>query len=103
MLGDVEVSEMNIEQRVMAVAPTEGRGKAAVGTWALIKAYGWEKARDMTTRSKWYNDLKVLRDAGLSDADLSAGNVVPIRRRLIECRMINSWEELREAFGRKAA
>lgn len=45
MLGDVEVSEMNIEDRVHEVAETEGQAKAAIGWWARIKAYGWEKAR----------------------------------------------------------
>lgn len=94
MMGDTEVTEMKIEQRVYASAATEGQAKAAIGCWALIKAYGWEKARAMTTRSKWYKDLKVLRAAGLSDADLSAGNVVPFRRPLIQCQQIESWDEL---------
>ena len=49
MMGDVEVTEMNIEQRVQAVAPTQGQAKAAIGCWALIKAYGWEKAREMSS------------------------------------------------------
>lgn len=94
MMGETEVTEMTIEQRVYASAETEGQAKAAIGCWALIKAYGWEKARAMTTRSKWYKDLKVLRAAGLSDADLSAGNVVPFRRPLIQCQQVESWDEL---------
>ena len=103
MLGSAEVTEMNIEERVMAVAPSEGQGKAAIGCWALIKSYGWEKARDMSSRPTWYRNLKVLRAAGLSDADLSAGNVVAIRRPLIQCQQVNSWDELMAAVYKRAA
>lgn len=103
MLGDVGVTEMNIEDRVRAVAATEGQTKAAVSTWALIGKFGWEKARDMTSRRTWYRNLKVLRMAGLADADLSAGNVVPFRRRLIECQAVNSWPELMAAIDKRVA
>jgi hypothetical protein len=103
MLGEAEVTEMNVEQRVKAVAASEGQAKAAIGAWALIRAYGWEKARDMSSRRTWYRNLKILRDAGLSDADLSAGNVVAIRRPLIQCQEVNSWDELMTAVYKRAA
>jgi len=95
MMGEAEVTEMNIEERVRAAAETDGQAKAAIGCWALIKAYGWEKARQMQAKRTWYRNLKVLRAAGLSDADVSAGNVVPFRRKVVEFQMVNSWEELR--------
>ena len=94
MMGESGINEMNIEDQVMAVAETEGRGKAAIACWALIKAYGWEKARDMSGPRTWYRNLKVLRAAGLSDADLSVGNVVAFRRSLIQFQMVESWEDL---------
>jgi II/X family phage/plasmid replication protein len=103
MLGAVEVTEMNVEERVKTVASSEGQAKAAIGCWALIRSYGWEKARAMTARRTWYRNLKVLRDAGLSDADLSAGKVVAIRRPLIECQEVNSWDELLAAVRKRAA
>ena len=49
----------------------------------------------MSGKRTQYHNLKVLRAAGLSDADLAAGNLVPIRWPLIECRQVDSWEELR--------
>ena len=103
MLGDVGVTEMNVEERVKAVAASEGQARVAIGTWALIKAYGWEKAKAMASERTWYRNLKVLRAAGLSDADLSAGNVVAIRRRLIQCQQVNSWDELMAAIYKPAA
>jgi hypothetical protein len=104
MLGAAEVTEMNIEERVKAVADSDGRARAAVGTWALIQAYGWEKAREMSGhRATWYRNLKILRAAGLSDADLSAGNVVAIRRPLIQCQQVESWPQLMTAVYQHAA
>jgi len=103
MLGQVEVTEMNVEERVKAVASSEGQAKAAIGCWALIRSYGWEKAREMTARRTWYRNLKLLREAGLSDADLSAGKVVAIRRPLIQCQEVTSWDELMAAVRRRAA
>jgi hypothetical protein len=103
MLGEAEVTEMNVEERVKAVAPSDGQAKAAIGCWALIRAYGWEKARDMSSARTWYRNLKVLRAAGLSDADLSAGNVVAIRRPLIQCQEVSSWDELMTAVYKRAA
>jgi II/X family phage/plasmid replication protein len=103
MLGEQTVSDMNIEERVACAAPSDGQAKAAVACWALIKAYGWEKARAMQTKRTWYRNLKVLRAAGLGDADLSAGNVVALRRPVMELRMVNTWNELRQECGRKAA
>ncbi|RKT46627.1 phage/plasmid replication protein, II/X family [Thiocapsa rosea] len=94
MLGDAKVTEMNLQERIRAVVETDGQAKAAHACWALIKAYGWDKARDMQSKSAWYRNLKALRDAGLSDADLSHGNVVPFRRPLIESRMVDSWADL---------
>jgi II/X family phage/plasmid replication protein len=103
MLGNVEVTEMSIETLVQAVAPSKGQAKAAIGTWALIKSYGWEKAREMTSLRTWYRNLRILRDAGLSDADLSAGAVVALRRPLLQCQQVESWEELMAAVYRRAA
>ncbi len=98
MIGGSEiVNDTDLKSKIFAVAKTEGQGKAAYGCWALIKSEGWERAREMYTKPTWYRNLKVLRRAGLSDADLSAGNVVMLRRKIIEAQSINSWPELRLA------
>ncbi len=103
MMGQAEVTEMNIGERVRAVAKTEGEAKAAEATWLLIKAYGWEMAKDRISKRSWYRHLKLLRAAGLSDADISSGNVVPFRRPLIAARMVDSWAQLRSECGSMAA
>lgn len=95
MLGNIDITDMNIAERIKAVAPTPGQAKAALMTWALIQAEGWEKARDLQSRPTWYRNLKLLRAAGLGDADLASGRVVALRRPLLHAQQVNSWEELR--------
>lgn len=98
MIGDTDMrNDRDIQQRVMAAAETEGRGKAAYVCWLLIRSQGWEVARESFNKATWYRHLKVLRAAGLGDADISAGKVVPLRRRIIEAQIVSSWADLNKA------
>jgi len=98
MIGGAEmVSDNEIQQRVFACAKTEGQGRAAYGCWMMIKSEGWERAREFFAKPTWYRHLKILRAAGLRDADISAGQVVPLRRRILEAQMVTSWDQLRAA------
>lgn len=96
MIGNAEMTnDVELKKQIMLVAPTEGQGRAAYGCWALIQSQGWERAREMYSKTTWYRNLKVLRSAGLSDADFSAGRVVELRRRILEARVVESWAELK--------
>lgn len=98
MIGGAEVTnDAQLKERIFAAAPTEGRARAAYGCWLLIQAEGWERARESFGRSSWFNHLKILRAAGLGDADLSAGNIVKFRQRIIEAQMVTSWQQLKIA------
>jgi II/X family phage/plasmid replication protein len=98
MIGGAEmISDNEIKQRVLACAKTEGQGKAAYGCWMMIKSEGWDRAREFFAKPTWYRHLKILRAAGLRDADISAGQVVPLRRRILEAQMCTSWDQLRAA------
>lgn len=98
MIGGAEImEESDVKERIFQVAETEGRAKAAFGTWALICSQGWEAAREMQARATWYRNLQTLRAAGLSDADLSTGKVVQLRRKVFEAQAVNTWAELRLA------
>lgn len=95
MIGDAEVkTETDVKARVQAAAKTEGQARAALGLWALIKSEGWEAARELQSRPTWYRNLKILRAAGLGDADLATGQVVPLRRKVIECQAVTNWADL---------
>lgn len=75
----------------------ENAGRSAYGAWLLIQSEGWERARESFTKTVWYRHLGILRAAGLGDADISAGKVVPFRRKVMEARAVCSWHELKIA------
>ncbi len=80
------------------VTPTKGRALAAHRTWALIKAIGYEQAKESMPQRTWYLHVAYLRQAGISQADLMTGNVIPFRRDTISLGApVESWEELRRA------
>lgn len=90
----LEVTDVTFVDRLVLVAPTPGKGKAAARTWGLIQTLGWQATRELMPSSTWYDHLKLLKIAGLGDADISSGRVVNLRRPLI-LRPVSSWEELR--------
>ena len=95
IIGGSEVgSTEDLKERMISVADTEGQGRAAYLLWLMIQHEGWELARQNTSKSTWYRSLKVLRNSGLSDADISAGCVVELRRKIIDFRQVNTWQEL---------
>ena len=95
MIGEAEImNDDDLKTRIFQVASTEGRARAAYGCWLHIQHEGWERARECYPRSSWYKMLKILRSAGLSDSDLSAGRVVELRRKVLEARTVNDWQTL---------
>ncbi len=96
LIGQVEVAEMGELEMIKRVAKTEGQALSAYRTWGLVKMLGHKEAAESMRRSTWFEHRKVLFDAGLSWGDLAAGNVVPIRRRLLVLeRPVKSWEDVR--------
>lgn len=104
MIGGAEImNEQDIYKRLLDVVDTDKQGKpketqakAAYAMWCLIKSEGWQKARDFTSKTTWYRNLKHLRNAGLSDADISKGQVVQLRQKVLEAVPVNSWGELHQ-------
>ena len=97
LIGTMEVVEMDsLRQRIIESAETEGRGLAAYTCWALIKTVGREEARASMSKTAWYRSLKILKTAGLTDADFQAQNIVPFRRRVIELgEPVRCWEDMK--------
>lgn len=96
IIGSIEVTETdNLLARLEEVAPSSGQALAAYKTWGLIKGVGVREAQASMPASTWYRHRKILFDAGLSHADLHAGNIVPFRRRhLVLEEPVESWEKL---------
>lgn len=99
LIGTMEVVEMDsLRQRIIESAETEGRGLSAYTCWALIKTVGREEARASMSKTAWYRSLKILKTAGLTDADFQAQNIVPFRRRTIELgQPVRSWADMRRS------
>ena len=98
-IGKTEVTDMGtLLTELEKVAPSTGRALAAHRTWALIKAIGYETARDSMPRSTFMLHQKYLRLAGLSQSDLLKANVSIFRRRHIDfSQPVTSWDDIRKA------
>jgi hypothetical protein len=95
MIGAADMhTNDDVKERILAAAKTEGRGKAAYCCFLFIQQHGWQRAKDEYPKSTWDRHLRVIRDAGLGDADISAGKIVPLRRRIIECQNVENWQHL---------
>ena len=104
MVGTVELGDgMGVAQRLMELEELDGsrvskaQRRAAYATWTMIETRGWQFTRDHTSRSTFYRHLRLLRAVGLSDADLSAGRVVPLRGSALVLEPVATWEALRVA------
>jgi II/X family phage/plasmid replication protein len=95
--GKMEITDMGrLLEELEKIAPTKGQALAAHRTWALIKSTGICLTKESMPRATYFRHLNLLRLAGLSDADLCAGNVLPFaRREVVIANPVTSWEELR--------
>lgn len=95
MIGTAEMTkDTDIRTLLEQSAPTPGQGRAAHGCWLLIQHEGWHKARQSYSERTWYRHMRIFHAAGLGDMDISSGNVVPLRLKILEARQVNTWSEL---------
>lgn len=101
LIGEVKVTHMSDEKTMIEAAGkrlgrSDGQVRAAVGFWALIQSHGHSAAREMCAKTTYYRHMQILREAGLSWADIQARRVVPLRREpLVLSQPVRSWDELR--------
>ena len=99
LIGEIEVNDMDTELRkqIINAAKTEGQGLSAFRTWSLIKSIGTEEARASMNKRAWYHHTSILKNAGLSIADINAGKILPFRKKTIELgKTVDSWDELKK-------
>lgn len=102
LVGGVEVRDMGrrelLEQIRTANGITEGRALAVFNTYRGIRSDGYEDTAASMGRSTFFRHMRFLRRAGISDADLRAGNIIPFRSvRILLGRAVSSWAEIRRA------
>lgn len=97
--GGVEVHDMGtLLTELEKVCPTKGRALAAHRTWALIKTVGYSQTKASMPERTFMRHSADLRAAGISNADLCAGIVIPFRRQQLVLREpVINWSQIRMA------
>jgi len=98
----VEVRDMGrvdmIELIAAANGITQGRARAAYGTYKQIKESGLDETRASMAERTFFLHKKHLRTAGISDGDLMAGNVIQFKPiRIVLAQPVTCWDDLRKA------
>jgi hypothetical protein len=99
IVGGVEVRDMDRNELVKRIQDrngiTEGRAMAAFTTYRNIRQDGFDVVKGYMSRSAFFLHLKHLRVAGITDAELHSGNVIPFRPvRIILARPVTCWEDI---------
>lgn len=100
VVDGVEVRDMDRHELLRLIetanATTPGRALAAYHLYVSIRTYGFEVMKESTPPRSWYRHLKMLRQAGISDADLQQGNVLQFKPvRIVLAQPVQSWDDLR--------
>lgn len=102
VVGGVEVTDMERHELVKRIEQANGcsshQAEAAFTTYRNIRADGFDVTKDYMPSRTWYRHLKMLRNCGISDAQLVSGNVVQFRPvRVVLAHPVGSWDEIRRA------
>lgn len=92
---EVVVEPERFIDQLLAQGVTKRQASAVLRTWAFIRADGWQAARESMPRRTWYHHVGLLRSLGLTDLDLSHGQVVPFSVRRVSAELVSSWDDLR--------
>lgn len=102
-IGSAEVTDMStLLTKLLEVAPSPGRAKAAYQTYLMIKENGYSHTEQCMPRSTFALHRKYLKEAGLCQADLTTAKIVELRKRKINLEPVYSWSHLAE-LHKKAA
>lgn len=102
LVDGVEVRNMGRIESIALIAAangiSEGRARAAYGTYRAIKETGLDEVKASMAERTFYLHKKYLLGAGFSDADLCAGNVVQFKPiRIVLAQPVTCWDDLRRA------
>ena len=97
-IGSIEVPTMNtLHDKLLQVAPTAGQATAAFNMFNSIKSLGYRYVKGTVSKPTFYRNQKLLLEAGLSKADLNAGQILEFRRKSIVIgEPVTSWDDLRK-------
>lgn len=96
-VGSVEVpSTQTLLSSLEKVAPSDNQARAALNTFLLISKLGIETVKGSMSRPTFYRHTKMLKNAGLSVADLNAGQILEFRKNPITLgEPVHNWNDLK--------
>ncbi|WP_234087411.1 phage/plasmid replication protein, II/X family [Azonexus sp. R2A61] len=102
LVDGVEVRNMGRVEAIALIAAangiSEGRARAAYGTYKAIKDSGLDEVKASMAKRTFLLHKMHLLAAGYSDADLCAGNVVQFKPiRIVLAQPVSGWDDLRKA------
>ncbi|MCP5004547.1 MAG: hypothetical protein GY941_11510 [Planctomycetes bacterium] len=98
MIGDIEMTDnKTLEDKLIEVCPTKRQALAAFDFFSFIKANGLRAAKRRFSSRTFYRHQNHLKKAGLGDADISTGEIVALKRRVLDMQSVNSWEDIKIA------
>lgn len=89
------INEMKI--RIFESAPSNRSATLAINLLHTIQSQGYDYARSLYSKSAFYRHMKILRNAGLTDLEITTGNVVSFNRRIIDYCLVSSWDDIKAA------
>lgn len=98
LIGEgLEVKDMgSLLKELEKVCETPGRALAAHKTFSLIKSMGYTQTKESSPRSTFNLHCKYLRAAGISSAELCAGEIIPFKKRkMILAEPVRWWDEIK--------
>ncbi|WP_428625426.1 phage/plasmid replication protein, II/X family [Sedimenticola sp.] len=91
--SEIKVTDSNQIEKIQEAAPTPGQGRAAAATWAMIQTLGHDAVKTAMAERTWYLHKKILLAAGIGEAELQKGKLIPIYRKIV-LRPVESWHDL---------
>jgi len=98
LIGEgLEVKDMGtLLKELEKVCSTPGRALAAHKTFSLIKSMGYTQTKESTPKATFMRHCADLRAAGISSAELCAGEIIPFRvRKMILAEPVRWWDEIK--------
>ena len=98
LIGEgLEVKDMgSLLKELEKACPTIGRALAAHKTFSLIKSMGYTQTKESSPDSTFRRHCADLRLAGISSAELCAGEIIPFKvRKMVIAEPVTWWDEIR--------
>lgn len=94
-IGNSQVTDMDtLLYELKNISPSDGLARASYDTYLRIKQNGYEFTKQSMSKASFFRHTKLLKQAGLTQSDLTSAQIIPLRKRRIDLQPVNSWTDL---------